>query len=143
MSSKSIKQSFAKILDRLVDLYIGENPTMSIGLSWRVICAFAGAITPSAFAYIQKITIFDILSDFSLVKTFQNPIEGIATILIFTSPLQVALMIGFSLKKGGPLRFFLVGFFLYSFLLWVVVYQTPDLIPVSQNTEVISGIGLV
>ena len=33
------------------------------------------------------------------------------------SPFLLALMIAYSIKKGGPLRFFLVGYFLYSFML--------------------------
>ena len=60
--------------------------------------------------------------DFSLDNlSFISVVQNIAIIVMLASPFVLALMIAYSIKKGGPLRFFLVGFFLSSLMLLMTV----------------------
>ena len=112
-----LKAECSKVANRFLENYFGEERPTTLPFGWRVICALAGALTPLSFAVkSDKIGVVAFLSDVDEVAIIKN----VALIVIQASPFVLALMIAYSIKTGGPLRFFLVGFFLYSLMYSVV-----------------------
>ena len=104
---------------RFVEIYLGAERPIELPTTWRIMNAFAGSMTLLAFAFESKrIQLLKISWEkLEVVVIVQN----IAGIVMMASPVLLALAIGFSIRKGGPLRFFFLGFFLYSVILSIAV----------------------
>ena len=113
-----LKTEISKIANRFLEIYFGEERPVELSVGWRIFCALAGAVTFLSLALAastqsQKL----IFINFREVQSFSAAVQNIFGIVMVASPFLLALMIAYSIKKGGPLRFFLVGYFLYSLML--------------------------
>ena len=113
------KAEVSKIANRFLEIYFGEERPIELPVGWRILCALAGAITFLSFSFATERVVPLVFSLSNL--NFTSIVQNILSIVMLTSPFVLALMIAYSIKKGGPLRFFLVGFFLYSLVLLVAV----------------------
>ena len=101
----SIREVIASALERFLDTYFGTDGGQPLDLVWKIFCAFLGSICLLALTLVGY--------DFSFLE------KGTDWGLYFAGvmTLVLAVIIGASIKGGGPLRFFLLGALLYSGLL--------------------------
>ena len=118
----SFREAAAKIANRILDNYIGDEKPKELKATWRILCSFAGTSTMYGFGFITsalaRIEELQIAAFTILVSSF------IAAIVTFLFPFLVAVMIAYSIKKGTPLRFFLVGFLLSAGLLNIIALSS-------------------
>ena len=119
------QSEWSKLIRRLSEVYLGEGSPQELAIGWRISCAFLGAFTYLSFSLSSG----EMSPSLSILEGMNFGVElDIGSILgfsmsvaVLSSPLVLALMIACSIKKGGALRFFLVGFFLYSLVLMVTL----------------------
>ena len=112
------KAEVSKIAIRFLEIYFGEERPIELPVRWRMFSALAGAITLLSLTVTSgKLVLLNLLSGLS----FTSVVQSIVSIVMLASPFVLAMVIAYSIKKGGPLRFFLMGFFLYSLMLLTAV----------------------
>ena len=106
-----------KLVNRLLEYYIGERRTGELSAGWRILSAFSGTVI-----FISLSIVGDNVNPEMFKLTFQSlhqAVHSTFVLLVILSPLVLALVIAYSMKGGGPLRLFLTGFFLYYMILTV------------------------
>ena len=121
----------SKLLDRFSDIYLGGATEETLDLRVRFLCALLGIWIFITIVLIQR---FSYLEFWNLLKNIidlprefgpdsSNSLVIISVVTSITmwmmagaSILALAWLIARSLTIGGPLRFFLTGFLLSSFL---------------------------
>ena len=124
----SFRDMALEVTRRWVDMYIGSDRDGQLAIRWRVLSAFGGSATYLALAatsgyfvipdviegFQELIALLDEVS-FIQASLNVNTFAGVlAPAIVLFSPMALALMIGYSVKIGGPLRCGVLGFLMYA-----------------------------
>ena len=122
----NIQEVFTEIVLRHLDIYFGGEVVLRTYA--RVCWTAAGSITMLAFFFAWRGS--DPLLSLLGAVTGDDGVSPLwfMFFVVTISPLLLALVVGQSVLFGRPLRFFLIGFFLYGLLLqFVELPDSPDL----------------
>ena len=119
---RSIQGMFTEIVQRHLDIYFGSE--VALTPNWRIFWTAAGSVTMLAFFFAWResdplLSLLGAVTDNDGV----SPLWFMFSVVTI-SPLCLAFVVGKSVLFGRPLRFFLLGFFLYGLLLQFV--ELPD-----------------
>ena len=118
-NSSDLKAVVSNAAVRFVEVYFGEERPIELSVKWRILNSLAGSVTLLAFAFAsERMTPLNIRLD---TLDLYSVVQNIVGIIMLLSPMLLSLMIGLSIRMGGPLRFFMLGFSLYALLLLVAV----------------------
>lgn len=117
----NLKVALEKVVSGYLEIYFGGQ-TLEIHPAWRVAWAFAGALTAWAYLFFEKLEGGFAVKYLALGATIENGhlFEKVLFFWLMLTPLWLALTVGLSIRKGGPLRYFLVGCFLHAMLMFVL-----------------------
>ena len=119
---ESLREALAAIALRHLEYYFGDK--VVLGLYARICWAAAGSFTMLAFQFAWQPT-DPVLAWFSAVQEPGSP-EWVMFLIFTISPLLLAFVVGQSVQFGRPLRFFLMGFFVYGLLLTFAELPPPS-----------------
>lgn len=124
----TVRSVAGRVAERWAEIYLGDIPSIQLPVAARILCAFTGTFILTSIAYFSKN-----VSGLNFVQLLWNDASNqpamaiLAAIMTGSSPIVLAVMTGLSFKKGGPLRFFMLGFFFYSLIMSVAILQFPDI----------------